>query len=187
MPDSAYHMGNPAPMQSQESGLPLRAGAALPAGVSKTSLGTGDGMPQGWAFDAEVPEMQGSGPAFRGSAAFPGVKTPKERVGKKAGKREWKWPWQKEKELTGERVIALNNHPMNADYASNFVSTSKYSAVTFVPKFFGGEYVANLQYFIANISQNNSLNMPTSSSYSLRASSKFLACHLQIATPPSRL
>ncbi|KZP17756.1 Ca-transporting ATPase [Athelia psychrophila] len=140
MPDSAYHMGNPAPMQSQESGLPLRAGAALPAGVSKTSLGTGDGMPQGWAFDAEVPEMQGSGPAFRGSAAFPGVKTPKERVGKKAGKREWKWPWQKEKELTGERVIALNNHPMNADYASNFVSTSKYSAVTFVPKFFGEQF-----------------------------------------------
>lgn len=139
MPDSAFHMGNPAPMQSQESGLPLRAGAAPMAGVSKTSMG--DGMPQGWTFDAEEPEMRSGGAAFDGSAAFPGVKTPKDNGRKQAKKRGWKWPWQKEKELTGERIVALNNHPMNSEYVSNFVSTSKYNPVTFLPKFFGGEYI----------------------------------------------
>lgn len=139
MPDSSYAMGHPAPMQSQESGLPLRAGAAPPAGVSKTSLGMGDGMPQGWNFDDEEIEQPNGGPAFHGSAAFPGSKSPKEKGGKKAGKRRWKWPWQKEKELTGERIIALNNHPMNVEYISNFVSTSKYNVFTFVPKFFAGE------------------------------------------------
>lgn len=185
MPDSAFHMGNPAPMQSQESGLPLRAGAASIAGVSKTSLG--DGMPQGWNFDAEEPEMRTGRPAFNGSAAFPGAKTPRDSSGKKVVKRAWKWPWQKEKELAGERIIALNNPPMNAEYVSNFVSTSKYNPITFLPKFFGGTYLIGLAALITDIPQNNSRSTRMSSSYSPHASSKFLVFHLQIVGPPSLL
>ncbi|EKM53518.1 uncharacterized protein PHACADRAFT_259936 [Phanerochaete carnosa HHB-10118-sp] len=49
---------------------------------------------------------------------------------------KWKWPWKKdEKVLEGERIVALNNSVANSDYCSNFVSTSKYNAVTFLPKF----------------------------------------------------
>jgi phospholipid-transporting ATPase len=140
MPDSAFGMSR-APMQSQESRLPLREGAAPPAGSgpSKTSL-TGDGT---WTFDdEEVQVPRGRGRAFNGSAAFPGVAIVTEKATEKAtgGKRKWRWPWQKEKELVGERVIALNNQPMNADFCSNFVSTSKYSMVSFLPKFLGGEF-----------------------------------------------
>jgi len=137
LPDSAFRS---APMQSQESGLPLRAGAAPPAGSgpSKTSL-AGDGF---WD-DEEVQMPTGGGSAFTGSAAFPGAPIPTEKAGKAkkkatGGKRRWRWPWQKEKELVGERIIALNNSPMNAEYCSNFVSTSKYNMVSFVPKFLGG-------------------------------------------------
>ena len=57
----------------------------------------------------------------------------------KAKKWEWKWPWKKEKELTGERIIALNNPALNSEYCSNFVSASKYNLVTFLPKFLFGE------------------------------------------------
>lgn len=49
--------------------------------------------------------------------------------------RKWKWPWQEEKVLSGERIIALNNNAANAEYCSNVVSTSKYNMVTFLPKF----------------------------------------------------
>lgn len=139
MPDSGFVMGTPAPMQSQESGLPLREGAAPPAGISKTSLGTGEGMPQGWTFDDEEVRMPDRGGAFQGSASFPGVKTAKDKGAKRAGRRQWKWPWQKEKALTGERIVALNNSPMNLEYCSNFVSTSKYSVASFMPKFLAGE------------------------------------------------
>jgi phospholipid-transporting ATPase len=135
-------MGRTAPMRSQESGLPLREGAVPPAGsgLSKTSL-AGDGMPQGWTFDDEdVQVPTGGGRAFDGSAAFPGVRIQTQKGPKKKSPRwKWRWPWQKEKELVGERIIALNNSPMNADYCSNFVSTSKYNMASFVPKFLGGE------------------------------------------------
>ena len=102
-------------MRSQESGLPLAHDAALHAG-----------QPQGWSEDT-----------FQGSASFPGVQpaptTPRTRRRKK-----WKWPWDKPVELTGERVIALNNPTMNDDFGDNFVSTSKYNPVSFLPKFLKG-------------------------------------------------
>ena len=49
----------------------------------------------------------------------------------------------KEVELKGKRVIVLNNFggEMNNEFYSNYVSTSKYSMVTFVPKFLFGECV----------------------------------------------
>ena len=47
----------------------------------------------------------------------------------------------KEVELKGERVVVLNDYggEMNNEFCSNYVSTSKYSMVTFVPKFLFGE------------------------------------------------
>lgn len=40
----------------------------------------------------------------------------------------------------GERKIWLNNPPLNEEFrfCSNYVSTSKYNVVTFIPKFFIG-------------------------------------------------
>jgi len=57
---------------------------------------------------------------------------------RKRKKWKWKWPWEKEAGPIGERVITLNNSEMNDQFCSNFVSTSKYNVVTFVPKFFKG-------------------------------------------------
>ncbi|KIJ11430.1 hypothetical protein PAXINDRAFT_157330, partial [Paxillus involutus ATCC 200175] len=131
-PVFAIH-SRPAPMQSQDSSLPLTRSAAPPAGLGPSSASlatTTTGQPQGWNFDDDA--------AFQGSASFPGLlpvtspKTPNTR------KRKWKWPWKKELVLTGERVIALNNPPMNDDFCDNFVSTSKYNALTFPPKFLKG-------------------------------------------------
>ena len=99
------------PMRSQESGLPL---AHDPSG-----------QPQGWQEDA-----------FDGSASFPGVRpapTPPARR-----RKQWRWPWDKPVVPTGERVIALNNPVMNDDFGDNFVSTSKYNPVSFLPKFLKG-------------------------------------------------
>ncbi|KAF8639497.1 hypothetical protein AX17_001402 [Amanita inopinata Kibby_2008] len=129
-PDSAF--GRSIAMQSQESGLPLTRSAAPPAGINSSKSTFGDGMPQGWNFDDD--EFQsGNGRAFDGSSSFPGPS--KEHPPKPTVKRRWKWPWDKQKQLTGERVIALNSSAANADFSSNFVSTSKYNVVTFVPKF----------------------------------------------------
>ncbi|KAK1232321.1 aminophospholipid translocase [Marasmius sp. AFHP31] len=124
MPDSAF--GRPEPMQSQESGLPLAKSGAAPAGVSKTSLG--DGIPQGWNFDDDDHNQF----PMTGKSPPSSSEKPSKAVSRK---RQWKWPWQKEKVLTGERVIALNNEAGNAEFVNNFVSTSKYNLATFLPKF----------------------------------------------------
>ncbi|KAK7045662.1 aminophospholipid translocase [Paramarasmius palmivorus] len=123
VPDSAF--GRPAPMQSQESGLPLARSGAPPAGFSKTSLG--DGVPQGWNFDDDDPNQ-----IPMSSSAPP---SSSEKSTKKSGKRQWKWPWQKEQVLTGERTVALNNSAANNEFVNNYVSTSKYNMATFLPKF----------------------------------------------------
>lgn len=150
-PDTAFgpQIGRSTHMHSQDSGLPLREGAVPPAGAgqSKTSLAT-DGMPQGWTFDDDELQMSGGAPPFKGSATFPGANTPTEKGVTRPSWKKWKWPWQKEKQLTGERIIALNNTPMNAEYCSNFVSTSKYNMVSFVPKFLAGECVYSIAIYI---------------------------------------
>lgn len=139
MPDSAF--GRPAPMQSQESGLPLARSAAPPAGTgpSQTSL-AGTGTPQGWAFDDDDEFNQASrGQApFEGSGTFNGTSRGGSQPSKKSPRKKWKWPWEKEVQLTGERVIALNNPDANNEYSSNYVSTSKYNLVSFLPKFLLG-------------------------------------------------
>jgi hypothetical protein len=186
MPDSAF--GRPAPMQSQESGLPLSRSAAPPAGSgpSKVSL-PATGATQGWTFDEDDFRPQNN-PPFVGSAQFPGTQsTPSEKQSAPSRKRRWRWPWQKEKVLAGERVIALNNKHANADFASNFVSTSKYNLASFVPKFLTGtcySLVVRFTKLQSLLWQNNSLNTPTYSFYSLRASSKYPTSHLLIDIPP---
>jgi phospholipid-transporting ATPase len=125
-PDSAFGSGQPPAMQSKESGLPLRSQAAPIAGVSKTSLAH-DGQPQGWNFDDDdmpVPVLPTVAPH---AAAAP-----------KRARRSWRWPWQKEPVLTGERTIAVNTPEANVDFLGNHVSTSKYNSATFLPKFFFG-------------------------------------------------
>ncbi|KAG6857725.1 hypothetical protein H0H87_004141 [Tephrocybe sp. NHM501043] len=119
IPDSAF--GRPKAMESQDSGLPLTRAAVPPAGSGPSKLSLGDGVPQGWNFDDD--DIQ---PASTPTAHL--AKPP-------ANKRKWKWPWQKEKVLTGERVIALNNSAANSEFCSNFVSTSKYNLASFIPKF----------------------------------------------------
>ncbi|TFK44439.1 calcium transporting ATPase [Crucibulum laeve] len=131
MPDSAF--GRPAAMQSQESGLPLARSAAPPAGFGQSKSSLGDGIPQGWNFDDDDVRPTNQ-PPFAGSASFPGSKQHTMKAST-SRKRKWKWPWAKEKELKGERIIALNNSVANDEYGSNFVSTSKYNLATFVPKF----------------------------------------------------
>lgn len=112
------------PMQS---GFPLTDSAAPPAGLGNSTVSLPNtGQPQGWSEDS-----------FQGSASFPGLpfntRSPTPRRRKK-----WKWPWDKKVEQSGERIIALNNPLMNDEFADNFVSTSKYNPVTFLPKFLKG-------------------------------------------------
>lgn len=42
----------------------------------------------------------------------------------------------------GDRMIVINNPPLNlpSKFCDNYVSTSKYNVVTFLPKFLGGEF-----------------------------------------------
>ncbi|KAF9049923.1 hypothetical protein BJ165DRAFT_1454911 [Panaeolus papilionaceus] len=128
-PDSAF--GRPAPMQSQESGLPLARSAAPPAGLGPSA--STSGLPQGWNFDDDDLQPH-SGQPFKGSANFPGPKPQQSKLSQVKSKK-WKWPWKKEQVLIGERVIALNNSAANSEFLSNFVSTSKYNLATFMPKF----------------------------------------------------
>jgi phospholipid-transporting ATPase len=126
-PDSAF--GGPLALQVKEgeskSHLPARA--APLAGVSRSSLSTA-GAQQDWTFDQDDPPIE--------------VPKPLSRESKKVSRRRWKWPWQKEQILTGERVIALNNPASNAEFGSNYVSTTKYNLMTFIPKFLFGEFLA---------------------------------------------
>ncbi|KAJ7072605.1 calcium transporting ATPase [Mycena amicta] len=141
VPDSAFGRRTGGPMDSQASGLPLARNAAPPAG-------TGPGVPQGWDEDDFRPQEP-----FAGSSTF----TPRSTETKhSAPRRRWKWPWQKEKVLIGDRVIALNNSAANVEFSSNFVSTSKYNVATFVPKFLAEQFsrYANLFFlFTACIQQ----------------------------------
>jgi phospholipid-transporting ATPase len=176
MPDSTF--GRPAPMQSQESGLPLTSAAVPPAGSGPSKQGYGDGVPQGWNFDDDDFQRSDQIP-FPGSEQYP---TQPSSSSTRKRKWEWKWPWRKEKVLTGERIITLNNSIGNADFCSNSISTSKYNLVSFVPKFLTGTFLLHAYGHFLHFAciQNNSQNMPTCFSSSPLASSKFRMCLPQI-------
>jgi hypothetical protein len=135
VPDSAF--GRPAAMMSKESGLPLAQSAAAPAGHGAVAP-DGDIL-QDWD---DVPAAQPN--SFPGSTSFPGKANQSKSVAKERASyqlNKWRWPWKKEEEeLAGERIIALNNVGANAGYRSNYVSTTKYNVLTFVPKFLFGMF-----------------------------------------------
>jgi phospholipid-transporting ATPase len=136
------------------------ASNSLARGLSTTSKRSvhGSGQPEGWIFDADTPSNNPStlmvnrnGSAFDGSKLFNGTINESSeglRVGGQqrrkrsvfSFKKTWKWPWEKEKVLMGERIIFLNDEGANADsgFVSNYVSTSKYNMATFLPKFLYG-------------------------------------------------
>lgn len=136
---SATHSSNQA-MQSTESGLPFARAAAPPAGMASSTTLNDDAKVKTWTFDDDDPPLPAAVLPYAGSAAFPGTPTPAERGSKTPPKRKqpWRWPWAKEEELTGERIIALNDPQQNIGFCSNYVSTGKYNLASFVPKFLFG-------------------------------------------------
>ncbi|TFY56442.1 hypothetical protein EVJ58_g7642 [Rhodofomes roseus] len=132
-PDSAF--GAPAAMKSQESGLPFSRAGAAPAGHSQVTLTTA-AIPPDWSFDDDEPpgskQAGAPGPA-RGAKPAHKRRSSRSFVGQV---KKLRWPWQKRDQvLAGDRVVALNNSDANTDFCSNYISTSKYNIVTFVPKF----------------------------------------------------
>jgi phospholipid-transporting ATPase len=129
-----------------------------PSTKSKRSA-HGTGQPEGWIFDVDdhtpnnlsTTTVNGNGLPFPGSKMFNGTINESSeglRVGGRPSskkklldfKKNWKWPWEKEKVLVGERIVFLNDDGANSDssFVSNYVSTSKYNLVTFTPKFLFG-------------------------------------------------
>lgn len=131
----------------------------------------GTGQPEGWIFDVDdnapnnlsTTTVNGNAPPFPGSKIFNGTINESSeglRVGGQPSrkkklmdlKKNWKWPWEKEKVLTGERIVFLNDDGANGDsgFVSNYVSTSKYNLVTFLPKFlFGMSHFLSTYRFIS--------------------------------------
>lgn len=129
----------------------------------------GTGQPEGWIFDVDgspnnlsTTTVDGNGVPFQGSKMFNGTINESSeglRVGGRPSrkkrfldlKKNWKWPWEKEKVLVGERIIFLNDDGANADsgFVSNYVSTSKYNLVTFLPKFLFGTFRIPDVFFLA--------------------------------------
>ena len=128
-PDSAFGRPQPMPAHSQSSGIHLTKHAALPAGA-----------PQPWSFDDEDPHQTYPGSGLPSSS----LSTPTEKQKKRRIPQiKWEWPWnKKEKVLTGERTIALNNPSPNDEFCSNYVTTSKYNMATFLPKFLLGACIS---------------------------------------------
>lgn len=111
----------------------------MPAGHGIGSNGGGGG---GFLDDDEDMVM-----AER-NAAFGAGKNRRGKAASKGGKRRMGDFWTEVKRsfkrgpkvYEGERKIWLNNPPLNepSKFCNNYVSTSKYNVVTFVPKFFLG-------------------------------------------------
>ena len=164
-PPTGY--GAPGALRDLLSDDPLDSSQTLARAVStgskRSNAAYGTGQPQGWTFDQDDPYATAarssttvhgtSGMPFAGSKTFNGVgsSSTDELRGAAAPKRGgggiWKqlgqgrFPWQKEKVLTGERIVFLNDSKGNDErgFINNYVSTTKYSLVTFVPKFLVGK------------------------------------------------
>lgn len=153
VPDSAFGVSQAA-MKSQDSGLPFSRAGAQPAGHSQVTLATTAAIPPDWSFDDDEPPKQpgapGSTPATRPKHKRRSSRSLVGRV------KKLRWPWQKgDKVLAGDRVIALNNPDANTDYCSNYISTSKYNVVTFVPKFLFGAFLVSKCVFAPFVSRSH--------------------------------
>ncbi|EIW80800.1 aminophospholipid-transporting P-type ATPase [Coniophora puteana RWD-64-598 SS2] len=123
-------------MQSQDSGLPFAHAGAAPAGLGPSQVSLpGTGVPQGWSFDDDLPGHTPPRPA-------PSASSSSSKPRRKRAPRQWRFPWEKEVQLEGERRIALSTNipgsgdpDANGEFRGNAVSTSKFNAATFVPKF----------------------------------------------------
>ena len=126
-PDSAFGRPPPMPMQSQSSGIHLTKNAALPAGA-----------PQPWSFDDEDPHQihsRSTLPSSSSSTLHEKKKRPR------IPQIKWEWPWKKKEQvLAGERTVTLNNPSANDEFCSNYITTSKYNAASFLPKFLLGAH-----------------------------------------------
>lgn len=122
--DSAFGRQPPMPMQSQSSGIHLTKNAVPPAGA-----------PPPWSFDDEDPQQAYPRSTLPSSSSS----TLHEKKKRRISQIKWEWPWKKKEQvLAGERTIALNNSSSNDEFCSNYISTSKYNAATFLPKFLMG-------------------------------------------------
>jgi len=125
-----------------DADLPLAQAGARPAGSMNKSPIYPSGSPagtQGWAgFDEDDEEQLAIG---TGSSTAANAK----RKGKEKARDCWDGIQHlvglKKKPLTGERTIHINDQARNASsgFATNYVSTSKYNLITFLPKFLFGE------------------------------------------------
>ncbi|KAG8901247.1 hypothetical protein FRB99_005456 [Tulasnella sp. 403] len=113
--------------------LPLAKSAAPPAGTSTFTLG--EGPQKSWTFDDDDASSHRS----HGARGLP---PPKNTPIRSRLRRTWKWPWEKAKVLAPERKIWLNDRASNETegYCSNYVSTTKYNLVTFLPKFLAEQF-----------------------------------------------
>ena len=122
-PESTFGRPPHMPMQSQSSGIHLTKNAAPPAGVS-----------QPWSFDDEDPQQSYPSSTLPSSSSS----TLHEKKRRRIPQIKWEWPWKKKEQvLAGERTITLNNPSAN-EFCSNYITTSKYNAATFLPKFLLG-------------------------------------------------
>lgn len=127
--------------------LPLTKAAAPPAGRSFNNAGSSEMQQQNtWTFDDDEGLPAPNSRYERGGQ-------PRNAPLRQQTKRTWKWPWERQKALAPERKIWLNDHPSNEaeGYCSNYVSTTKYNLVTFVPKFLLGTFRVQLRSYYPDV------------------------------------
>ena len=118
LPDTVAFGRSAQSLHSQESGLTLTQNAVPPAGsgLSKMTL-HGEGVPQGWAFDDDDLEVPGNRPFPGSGPPIPPDKTDIPR------KKKWRWPWQKDEVLTGDRTpVGTLLEPGWAGMGSSFLA-----------------------------------------------------------------
>ncbi|KAG8990773.1 hypothetical protein FRB93_003037 [Tulasnella sp. JGI-2019a] len=122
--------------------LPLTKAAVAPAGTLLSDQKGPGGQAKNWTFDDDDTPTLPHHNSFvsHGGAAAPANRQPTKT--RSSFQRTWKWPWEKQKLLALERKIWLNDRHSNEaeGYCSNYVSTSKYNVVTFLPKFIGEQF-----------------------------------------------
>lgn len=124
-----------------ESKAPLATSAALPAGHGQGQIGEPT-RPAVSMLDDDDEMLAGQASGGRGKAIANRPSDRLKEILQEVKDRINGVP----KVLDGERTIHINNPPMNDPFkfCNNYVSTSKYNLVSFVPKFFAGTSFSSL-------------------------------------------